>query len=100
MLAATLVPLMVMERSLETLDILEVLAEKGSRLAVSDVGVGVQFLRSALLGAKMNVYINTKSMKQREKALQLQERADKLSEDGTRKADAIYAKVEAALKAE
>ncbi len=47
LLAATLVPLMVMERSLETLDILEVLAEKGSRLAVSDVGVGVQFLRSA-----------------------------------------------------
>lgn len=48
----------------------------------------------------MNVSINTKSMKQREKALQLQERADKLAENGTRKADVIYAKVEAALKAE
>ncbi len=100
LLAASLVPLMVMERALEALDIMEVLAEKGSRLAVSDVGVGVQFIRSALLGAKMNVSINTGSMKQREKAGQLQARADKLAEDGIRKADAIYAKVEAALKAE
>ena len=34
-------------------------------MAVSDVGVGVQFVRTALLGAVMNVYINTKSMKDR-----------------------------------
>ncbi len=100
LLAATLVPLTVMERALEALDIMEVLAEKGSRLAVSDVGVGVQFIRSALLGAKMNVSINTKSMKQREKAGQLQARADQLAEDGIRKADTIYAGVETALKAE
>ncbi len=99
LLAATLVPLMVMERSMETLDIMEILAEKGSRLAVSDVGVGVQFIRSALLGAKMNVSINTKSMKDREKAGQLQVQAEHLAEEGIRKADAIYAKVEAALKA-
>ena len=100
LLAATLVPLTVMERALEALDIMEVLAEKGSRLAVSDVGVGVQFIRSALLGAKMNVSINTKSMKQREKAGQLQARADQLAEDGIRKADTICAGVETALKAE
>lgn len=100
LLAATLVPLMVMERAVETLDIMEILAEKGSRLAVSDVGVGVQLLRSSLLGAKMNVSINTKSMKQREKAEQLSMRAEKLAEHGIRKADVIYAKVEAALKAE
>ena len=42
------------------------LCEKGSRMAVSDVGVGVQLIRAALLGAVMNVYINTKSMKDRE----------------------------------
>ena len=62
------------------------------------------FLRNCqsipLLGAKMNVSINTKSMKQREKAGQLQARADQLAEDGIRKADTIYAGVETALKAE
>lgn len=100
LLAATLVPLTVMERAVEALDIMEILAEKGSRLAVSDVGVGVQFIRSALLGAKMNVSINTKSMKQRERAGQLHHRADKLAEDGIRKADAIYAGVKALLSAE
>lgn len=100
LLAAAKVPLMVMERAVETLDLMEFLAEKGSRLAVSDVGVGVQFLRSALLGAKMNVSINTKSMKQREKAGELQERADKLAFHGMEKADAIYAGVEAKLRPE
>ncbi len=99
LLAATLVPLSVMERAMETLIIMEFLAEKGSRLAVSDVGVGVQFIRSSLLGAKMNVSINTKSMKDREKAGELQVQANHLAEEGIRKADAIYAKVEAALKA-
>lgn len=98
LLAASLVPLTVMERSVEVLDIMEILAEKGSRLAVSDVGVGVQFIRSALLGAKMNVSINTKSMAQREKADRLYNRADELAADGIRKADAIYARVEALLK--
>lgn len=90
LLAASLVPVRMMEKSAEMLDILEVLAQKGSRMAVSDVGVGVQMVRSALLGAVMNVYINTKSMKNREKAEELNQYARKLTDEGTRKADGIY----------
>ena len=97
LLEATLVPVQVMERSLEALEIMKVLARKGSRLAVSDVGVGVQFLRSALLGAKMNVDINTASMKQRQTAEELQERAQTLAKAGIQSADQIYAEVEPAL---
>ena len=78
LLAASLVPVDMMKKAMEMLDILEALAEKGSRMAVSDVGVGVQFTRAALLGAVMNVYINTKSMKNREKAEELNRYADKL----------------------
>ena len=63
LLAASLVPISIMEKSMEALEILEELCEKGSRMAVSDVGVGVQLIRAALLGAVMNVYINTRSMK-------------------------------------
>ncbi len=95
MLAASLVPVDMMKKAMEMLDILEALAEKGSRMAVSDVGVGVQFTRAALLGAVMNVYINTKSMKNREKAEELNRYADKLVDEGTKKADRIY---EAVLK--
>ena len=95
LLAASLVPVDMMKKAMEMLDILEALAEKGSRMAVSDVGVGVQFTRAALLGAVMNVYINTKSMKNREKAEELNRYADKLVDEGTKKADRIY---EAVLK--
>lgn len=93
LLAASLVPLQMMEKALETIEILEFLSEKGSRMAVSDVGVAVQFARTALTGAVMNVYINTKSMKNREKAEELNAKAKKLIEEGTRQADEIYAKV-------
>lgn len=98
LLAASLVPKNVMERSAEAIEIMSILADKGSRLAVSDVGVGVSFLRSALLGAKMNVSINTKLMKQREKATQLNQEANDLAEKGMKQSDEIYAKVEAYLK--
>ena len=93
LLAASLVPLQMMEKAAETIELLEFLGEKGSRMAVSDVGVAVQFARTALTGAVMNVYINTKSMKNREKAEKLNAKAKKLIEEGTRQADEIYAKV-------
>lgn len=98
LLAASLVPVKILEKSVEMLDALEVLAGKGSRLAVSDVGVGVQFIRTALLGGVMNVYINTKSMKNREKAQELNRYAERLVEEGTKRADRIYEAVLQKLK--
>lgn len=98
LLAASLVPKTVMEQAVEAIKIMDILAHKGSRLAVSDVGVGVSFLRTALLGAKMNVSINTKFMKQRETAQQLDQKASVLAETGRKLSDEIYANVEAALK--
>ncbi len=93
LLAASLVPLAMMEKVWEVLEILEQLEAKGSRMAVSDVGVAVQFARAAVTGAVMNVYINTKSMKNRDKAAELNRKAEKLLEDGCRKADAVYDRV-------
>ena len=93
LLDASFVPLEIMEHAVAMLGILEILGDKGSRLAVSDVGVGVQFIRASLLCAVMNVYINTKSMKNREKAEELNARAGQLIEEGTAWADRIYAKV-------
>jgi len=93
LLAASLVPLQMMEKASAMLDILALLEKKGSRMAVSDVGVAVQFARTALTGAVMNVYINTKSMKNREKAGELNDRAEKLITEGTRLADEIYENV-------
>ena len=93
LLDASLVPMEMMEKASEMLEIMDILADKGSRMAVSDVGVGVQFIRTALLGAVMNVYINTKSMKNREKAEEMNEKAEHLIKEGTEAADRIYQKV-------
>ena len=98
LLAASLVPLAMMEKAAQVLEILEQLEAKGSRMAISDVGVAVQFARTALTGAVMNVYINTKSMKNREKAGELNRKADRLLEDGIQKADTVYDQVRQRLQ--
>lgn len=87
---ASCVPLEIMEKAAEMLGILKELAEKGSVMAVSDVGVSVQFARTAILGAVMNVYINTRSMKDRKRAEELNREAQRLTKEGTDAADQIY----------
>ena len=54
-------------------------------------------MRTALLGAVMNVYINTKSMKNRERAEEINRKAQSLVKEGTEQADAVYGKVLAGL---
>jgi len=93
LLAASLVPVRIMEKAVETLAILKELEEKGSVMAVSDVGVAVQFARTALTGAVMNVYINTKSMKNRQTAQEINEKAEQMLAEGISQADSIYGKV-------
>ena len=98
LLAASSVPMEMMKEALRMLDILEFLGKKGSRMAVSDVGAGVQFIRAALAGAVMNVYINTKSMKDRKMAETLNKEADAILADGLEKADQIYETVRKGLQ--
>ena len=93
LLAASLVPLEIMELAVEGLGILKELGIKGSVMAVSDVGVAVQFARTAVTGAVMNVYINTKSMADRERAGQINDRAARALEKGIMLADEIYDRV-------
>ena len=90
---AAMVPLRIMEEAVQAMELLEVLAKKGSVMAVSDVGVAVQFARTALLGGVMNVYINTKSMNNRSRAQELNAQAGRLVTEGTALADRIYGEV-------
>lgn len=90
LLAASLIPMMMLEKAASVLDYVELLEKKGSKMAVSDAGVAAQFARTALTGAVMNVYINTKSMKNRKVAEELNEKADELLAEGMKKADEIY----------
>ena len=62
------VPMEIMEKCCEALDLIKEFAAKGSKLAISDAGVAATFCKAALKGASLNVYINTKSMADREYA--------------------------------
>ena len=95
---ACAVPMEIMEKCCEAIDVIEEFAAKGSALAISDAGVGVVFCKAALLGASLNVFINTKSMADKEYAASLNEKADKMIADYSKKADEIFASVNARLR--
>ena len=61
-------PVKIMELCCEALDAIAVFAAKGSRLAVSDAGCGAVCVKAALQAASLNVFINTKTLKNREVA--------------------------------
>ncbi len=87
------VPLEIMRKCCQVIELQGEFAAKGSRLAVSDAGVGVIFCKSALQGASLNVFINTKSMKDRELAEKIDREADEMLREYTMKADEIFAAV-------
>ena len=95
---ACAVPMEIMEKCCAAIDVIEEFAAKGSALAISDAGVGVTFCKAALLGASLNVFINTKSMADKEYAASLNEKADKMIADYSKKADEIFAAVNARLR--
>ena len=92
------VPMEIMEKCCEAIDLIVEFAAKGSALAISDAGVGAAFCKAALEGASLNVYINTKSMKNREYADELNKKADEMLSVYTKKAEEIYQSVAARLR--
>ena len=92
------VPMEIMEKCCEAIDIIAVFAEKGSVIAISDAGVGAAFAKAALQGASLNVYINTKSMADKALAAELNARCDRMLEEYSGKADAIFDSVLGRLK--
>ncbi len=92
------VPLAIMRKCCEALELIAVYGEKGSRLAVSDAGCGASMCRAALESAALNVYINTKSMKDRELAEQLNREVLEMLEKYGQMAAEIYETVAKGLK--
>jgi formiminotetrahydrofolate cyclodeaminase len=92
------VPMDIMRKCCEAIDIIKEFAAKGSALAISDAGVGVAFCKAALQGASLNVFINTKAMTDRPYAEQLNKEAYEMLDKYTALADEIYAGVFDRLK--
>ncbi|MBQ1332499.1 MAG: cyclodeaminase/cyclohydrolase family protein [Lachnospiraceae bacterium] len=90
---ACAVPVKIMELCCQGLDAVKVFADKGSRLAVSDAGCGAVCLKAALQAASLNVYINTKSLKDRTYADELNAHCEDMLTKYCALADEIYESV-------
>lgn len=91
-------PIEIMEKCCTAIDMHREFAAKGSVIAISDAGVGVEFCKAALKGASLNVFINTKAMKDREYAEEINAHAEAMLEKYTAAADEIYGSVFARLR--
>ena len=89
-IVACAVPMKIMELCCAAIDAIAVFAAKGSRLAVSDAGCGAVCCKAALQSASLNVFINTKSLKNREIAEQMNAKAIGMLDKYCALADEIF----------
>ncbi len=72
------VPIEIMKCCAETILVIEVMAQKGSVMAVSDAAAAASLCAGAIKAASLNVYINSKAMLDRDLAAEFNETADDL----------------------
>lgn len=77
----------------QAIALLEEMLEKGSRMLISDVGCGAVLCRAAMESAAMNVFVNTKTLLDREEALRIEGEVDDLMQTWLPAADAVARKV-------
>lgn len=90
-------PMRIMELCCDSLNVISVMAEKGSRLAVSDAGCAAALVKAALQAASLNVFINTKTLQDRTLARDLNGKCLELLAGCGRQADEIFETVKASL---
>lgn len=82
------VPFITMQKSLEVFDICKAMAEQGNPNSITDAGVGVLCARAAVMGAYLNVKINSAGFKDKafiddilQKAENITDKAQKLEKE-------------------
>ena len=94
---AATAPKEILEDIYSLVPVIEDLAVMGSRLAISDVAVAATCLEAALKGCVLNIYINTKSMKNRDVAKQMNKYAADIVADGSDRMQRVYKNIEDSL---
>ena len=74
-------PVEMMKACCEAIELLEEMLEKGSVTLISDVGCGALCCAAALESASMNIFVNTKTLLDREAAAKLDDQADAMLRD-------------------
>ena len=88
------VPVKIVKACYEAIKLHAELVDKGSRLAISDVGVGVQCLRAAIISGWLNIVININSIKDQDYVNKVREETENLVRQGAMLADKVYEQVE------
>ena len=96
LVAAAEAPLQIAENCLKALRVLDSFSLIGSRMAVSDAGTGAAICLAALKGARLNVLVNLRLMKDTEKRKELSDKIDAVTDSGIHLANMTYDRVERA----
>lgn len=88
------VPFRVMEKSYESMEVMEVMAEKGLQSSASDAAVGALCARVAIRGAFLNVKINAADLEDKSYYEKIYKKGLELEEAARKKEEAIVKQVE------
>jgi glutamate formiminotransferase/formiminotetrahydrofolate cyclodeaminase len=91
------VPLRTMKLAHSLMDMLGAMIEKGNQNSVTDAGVGVLCMKTAVRGAYFNVLVNAKSLKDQAFAEQIISVAKTILADNEKQAEELIAKVDLAI---
>ena len=93
------IPFRVMEKSLESMEVMKAMAETGLEASVSDAGVGALCARTAVMGAYLNVKINASGVDDKEFTGDLLARGADIEKKALEKEEEILGIVNGQLKA-
>lgn len=94
---ATEIPLKTMKVAFSSISILEDMVINGNPNSITDAGVGLLCIKTAVRGAYFNVMVNAKGLKDKEKAAKFASEAKALLQENHSKIDAVLAHVEKAI---
>ena len=92
------VPFRTMKRAFESFDIIEAMVEKGNPNSITDAGVGALCVRSAVIGAYLNVKINASGLKDKAFLEKLMAEAESLVAAAKLREEKILSDVTAKIK--
>ncbi|MFO7614807.1 MAG: glutamate formimidoyltransferase [Bacteroidales bacterium] len=95
---AIMIPFRVMERSLESMEVMKAMAETGLEASVSDVGVGALCARTAVMGAFLNVKINAAGLNDKSYASEMIAKGEAIEKLANHKEKEILEIVERKIK--
>lgn len=94
---ATQIPLQTLEIAASAIPILVEMVEKGNPNSLSDAGVGLACIQTALIGARMNVLINAKTLKNQDLALDFKLKANAIFDKSKQEIESILNSINSTL---